>query len=142
MKKLLSSLLLLGFLSMPVSGEPLGIKLGPLELQLPLQDTKVVYLYDLVNEESLAGAETTIASLGKINITIGAVVNADNIIDAAEGNEAGSREGLPFIGLDINTSGNGVLLERLNIGGFISRNSTTGEAMAGIKTSIRLYGEQ
>lgn len=126
MKKIMLfvGLLLLGTL---VKAEPIELDLKIIKLVLPFQTVSSVYMFDLVNSENMAGVETPLVKSGKWTGTVGAA------------DVEGSQEALPYVGFDVEVSEK-YFGERFNVGGFYAYDFDTEEDRAGIKASIRLWG--
>jgi len=126
MKKLVVMLALLIMGSSYAKADPIELDLKIITLVLPFQDVSSVYLYDLINSESMGGIETPILKSGKWTGVIGAA------------DVEGSDEALPYAGFDVEVSDK-YFGEKFNIGGFLAYDFDSKERRAGLKASIILW---
>ena len=124
MKKLLMVVLFL--VGTIASSEALDYKIGPLTFKVPLTNVSTVYLYDFVNDTNLLGGETDVVSFKELTGTIGAVTDVEG-------------QGTPFIGLDYDMP-DSFFGQRLRFGAFIGYDWNQEEKRAGIKASMRFWG--
>jgi len=130
-KIILATLLLLGLTIPTTAVEPIGISFKGFSLELPFQEVSTVYVFDMISETSMVGAETVVSRLfdDRLQITVGGVTSVDS--------ELKSESGIPFIGFDIQSSA--LFAERFHFGGFFGRDTTKRENIVGVKSSIRLW---
>lgn len=126
MKKLIIAMSLSLFCG-HVNAAPIDIDIGPVTLTLPFQDVSVVYLFDLVNEDSLVGGETPFLSMSDLTLNVGAITSFD-----------ADRNATPYFSGDLKMPEK-FFGERLNFGAFVGYDFNNNEAIAGIKANVKLW---
>jgi hypothetical protein len=102
---------------------------GPLNLVLPWNDLAAVYLFDINSKTNLVGGEAVVASIWRVQATVGAVMDLDG-------------NGNPFIGGNLWLPNPVPAIAFLNdikpgiFGGFDWRR---GESMFGFKAAIPIF---
>lgn len=127
MKKFLAVAVLMFAFAMP--SPAVDYKFGPLNVNVPFTTVNAVYLYDVINRETLLGAETPVASYKNIQAVIGAVGDVE---------KAESKAGIPFLGVHI-WAPEGLFSEKFTLGIFGGRDWDRGETIGGVKASMNLW---
>jgi len=137
MKKILFAVLL--FIPGIVKADKINARFGPLELILPFQSVDVAYLYDIIGQASLMGAETPIAKIWKFQTVFGGVTNFER------------GKGTPYVGIHMDVTPQ-LFENRVTVGLFSGYdfleanriNDGTSNARtawrAGLKASIPIFG--
>lgn len=102
---------------------------GPLNLTIPWQNVNVVYLYDFQSDRSLIGGEAVVASIWRIQATVGAVTSL-----------AGN--GSPFVGGNIwfpNPVPQIAILNEIKPGVFGGWDWTEGHSIFGVKAAYPIF---
>ena len=128
MKKLILALAFLA-ITMPAKAAT-SFTIGDVTFNIPLANVSGVYLYDLINRETLLGVETKVASYKNVTAVIGAVGD----IEKAE-----SRSGVPFLGFHVQVPADWTT-ETFQAGIFGGRDFKRGENIAGVKASLKIWG--
>src|SRR5206468_12699854 len=103
--------------------------IGPLNLNVPWENVNVVYLYDLQAARNLVGGEAVVASLWRLQGTVGAVTSLDG-------------NGAPFVGGNLwfsNPLPQIAILNEVKPGVFAGYDWNRAAAMFGFKAAIPLF---
>lgn len=103
--------------------------IGALNLTIPWNNVNVVYLYDFRGQQSLMGGEAVIASLWRLQGTVGAVTSIEG-------------KGAPFVGGNIwfdNPIPQVAILSQIKPGVFGGYDWVKGGAIFGIKAAFPIF---
>lgn len=113
----------------PVSNPGIYYHIGVLNLTVPWDNVNVVYLYDVKGKRNLVGGESVVATLWKLQGTVGAVTGLDG-------------RGAPFVGGNL-WFGNPIpqlaILNTVKPGIFGGYDWNAKAAMFGFKAAITLF---
>lgn len=102
---------------------------GDVKVNLPFKNVSCVYLYDLVQRETLIGAETPLMTYKNVTGVIGATTDMNGTDSVA---------GVPFVGLHVKAPETW-FNDIFTVGCFVGRDFKRGVGMAGLKASIKLW---
>lgn len=108
---------------------PVYYHLGALNLTVPWDEVNVVYLYDLQGKRNMVGGETVVATLWRLQGTLGAVTSLDGI-------------GAPFVGGNLwfsNPLPQIAILGQIKPGIFGGYDFNKSSAMFGFKASMPIF---
>ena len=108
---------------------PVYAHIGPLNFTLPWEYLNVVYLYDLHAKRNLVGGESVVATLWKLQGTVGAVTSLDGI-------------GAPFVGGNLwfdNPIPQVALLNQVKPGLFGGYDWNAGGPIFGFKAAVAVW---
>lgn len=111
------------------TGMATQIHVGPLNLNVPFNEVDVTYLFDVISKRNLVGGETPIATIWKLQGTLGAVTSVDG-------------QGAPYIGGKLvlpNLPPNLGFLSTVQPGLFGGYDWNRGSAIAGFKADIPIF---
>lgn len=114
-----------------VTGSGMGtqVHIGPLNLNVPFNELDVVYLYDVIAKRNLVGGETPVATLWRIQGTLGAVTS----VDGKGAPYAGGKLVLPSLPTNLG------FLAQVQPGIFGGYDWNRGSAIAGFKADLPLF---
>lgn len=113
----------------PPSDNSIYYHIGALNLTVPWEQVNVVYLYDLQGKRNLVGGESVIASLWRLQATVGAVTSLDG-------------HGAPFVGGNLwfeNPIPSVAILSQIKPGIFGGFDWQKGAAMFGFKAAFPVF---
>lgn len=114
---------------LPTTPQPVYFHVGALNLTVPWDDVNVVYLYDLQGKRNLVGGEAVVATLWKLQATVGAVTSL-------------SGQGAPFVGGNLwftNPLPQIAILSQIKPGIFGGYSWNDGAAIFGFKAAFPLF---
>ena len=103
--------------------------IGPLNLTVPWDEVNAVYLFDLNAKRNLVGGEAVVATLWKLQATMGAVTSLDG-------------KGAPFVGGNMwfpNPIPQLAILDQVKPGIFGGYDWVRGASMFGFKAAVALF---
>lgn len=113
----------------PAPQSDIYFHIGPLNLNVPWDNVNAVYLYDLKGQRNLVGGEAVVASLWRVQATVGGITSLDG-------------HGAPFFGGNLwfsNPIPQIAILNQIKPGIFGGWDWQRGAAMFGFKAAIPIF---
>jgi hypothetical protein len=114
---------------LPAATQDVYFHIGALNLNVPWDNVNVVYLYDLEGKRNLVGGEAVVASIWRLQATVGGVTSLDG-------------QGAPFVGGNLwftNPIPAIAILSEIKPGIFGGWDWTRGNAIFGFKAALPLF---